>query len=73
MFYVTAIDSGAGGRYYVMSGPYKTHDAALADVEKCRDIAYQHDGRAWFMAWGTARIVDRGAKGRLNLAGLVKL
>jgi hypothetical protein len=41
-----------------MAGPYPTHAAALADVDRALRIADQHDGRAWFMSWGTARVVD---------------
>jgi hypothetical protein len=67
-YYVTARDAG---RYHVMAGPYADHAAALADVQRARDIAYEHDGRAWFMAWGTARIEDSDRIGTLNKLGLI--
>jgi hypothetical protein len=54
-YYVTCVD---GPRYWNMSGPYSTHAAALADVDKALKIANEHDGRAWFMSWGTTRMAD---------------
>lgn len=50
-FYVSAID---GDRKHLVAGPYPTHDEALGRVDAVREAAYQRDGRAWFMAWGTA-------------------
>lgn len=50
-FYVSAID---GARRYLVAGPYSSHDAAKARVEKVREYARERDGRAHFMAWGTA-------------------
>jgi hypothetical protein len=50
-YYVSAID---GPRKYLIAGPYPSHDAALAKVQQVRDAANERDGRAWFMAWGTA-------------------
>ncbi len=67
-YWVTAIDGS--NRCFVMSGPYDNHQAALDDVIPCRDIASDQDGRAWFMAWGTARMVERSEPGRLNSTGL---
>jgi hypothetical protein len=49
-----------------MAGPYADHEAALQDVDRSRDIASDHDGRAWFMAWGTVRIEGGGQVGALN-------
>jgi len=54
-YFVTAIDAGAT---HYMAGPYPEHTAALADVDKALKIADKHDPRAWFMCWGTARIID---------------
>jgi hypothetical protein len=54
-YFVTAIDAGAT---HYMAGPYPEHAAALADVDKALKIADKHDGRAWFMSWGTVRMVD---------------
>lgn len=68
-YYVTAI---TGGRYFVMAGPYSTHQAALDDVQRARDVAYQVDPRAWWAAWGTARIEGSQRAGRLNDLGLMR-
>lgn len=54
-YYVTAID---GREWWAMAGPYKTHAEALALVDRALTIADKHDGRAWFMAWGTARLPE---------------
>jgi hypothetical protein len=55
-----------------MAGPYDTHQEALADVGKARNIANEHDGRAWFMGWGTIRDKDdKRTPGNLNKAGLM--
>lgn len=67
-YYVTAVDAG---RVYTMAGPYATHAAALADVDRAREVAYAHDGRAWFMAWGTARMEGSDRVGTLNRLGLL--
>lgn len=67
-YYVTAIDAG---RVFLMAGPYSTHPEALADVDRARDIANTHDGRAWFMAWGTSRIEGSEKTGSLNRHGLI--
>lgn len=70
-YYVTCVDHD---RFWKMSGPYLTHDAALADVDMCRKIANEHDGRSWFMGWGTARFgATMTEPGNLNKLGLVKL
>jgi L-alanine-DL-glutamate epimerase-like enolase superfamily enzyme len=71
-YFVTALDAGAT---HYMAGPYPTHFAALADVAKALSIADKHDGRSWFMAWGTVRIKDDSYRpemlGTLNKAGLL--
>lgn len=67
-YFVSARD---GGKHYVMAGPYPTHAEALADVERARNITYEHDARAWFMAWGTCRIEGSDRVGNLNKAGLM--
>lgn len=70
-YYVSAQDAG---RLYLMAGPYTTHAAALGDVQRALSIADKHDGRAWFMSWGTVRkdlpILEAPA-GSLNKAGLL--
>ena len=68
-YYVTAVDAG---KVFYMAGPYQTHREALADVDKALHIAYKHDGRAWFMSWGTVRRKDDYREmGTLNRYGLI--
>ena len=67
-YWVTAKDAG---HYFVMAGPYETHKEALGAVDMARDTASDIDGRAWFMAWGTARIPDRTKPGNLNRCHLI--
>lgn len=54
-FYVSAID---GSKRYLIAGPWGTHDDALARVDPVRRHASNLNGRAWFMAWGTAGSTD---------------
>lgn len=68
-YYVTCID---GAFFWKMSGPYSSHKQALNDVEKACKIASDHQGRAWFMSWGTARMADNITEpGNLQKAGLL--
>lgn len=68
-YYVTAVD---GPSWWKMAGPYQTHAEALADVDRAREIANKHDGRAWFMGWGTAHVKAGAVEpGNLNKAGLI--
>jgi len=50
-YYVTAVD---GPRKYVVAGPYPTHAEAESRVSAVCAYARDHDGRAHWMAWGTA-------------------
>ena len=50
-YYVSAID---GRKKHLVAGPYGTHEHALARVKPVRAYADSVDGRAHFMAWGTA-------------------
>ena len=69
-YYVTAVD---GPSWWRMAGPYDTHQEALADVERCLQIANKYDGRAWFMGWGTIRDkTGNRAPGNLNKAGVLQ-
>jgi hypothetical protein len=69
-YYVSAIDAG---QTHLMSGPYPTHSAALAAVKISLKIANEHDGRAWFMGWGTVKMGSEFYRpGSLNRAGLLK-
>ncbi len=67
-FYVSAIDTPA--RKYLMLGPFETKAEADAKVKAATDKAMEIDksGRAWFMAWGTAKLETNEAlpAGRLN-------
>ncbi len=67
-YFVSAIDHG---KTYLMAGPYPTHAEALANVDKALNLAYAHDARAWFMAWGTVRIEGSRRTGRLTELGLM--
>jgi hypothetical protein len=67
-YYVTAVD---GSRWFKMAGPYVGHAAALADVDRARDIASNVDGRAHFMAWGTCRAEGSTDIGALNKHKLI--
>lgn len=54
-YYVSAIDGdGPAARKFLIAGPYPSHDDAAAKVDHVRMEADRIDGRAWFMAWGTA-------------------
>ncbi len=50
-FYVSSID---GRKRHLVAGPYATHAEALGLVDEVMRHADKLDGRAWFMAWGTA-------------------
>lgn len=50
-YYVSAID---GTKRYLIAGPYAAHAEALARVDAVKNYACDNDGRAHFMAWGTA-------------------
>lgn len=52
-YYISVIREGAGAR--LVSGPYKTHDAALAVVATVRAWAAKQDPWLDFDAWGTCR------------------
>jgi hypothetical protein len=70
-YYVSAVD---GHDWWKMAGPYPTHAAALADVDRALKLADKHDrsGRAWFMSWGTLQIAEGcNVPGNLNRAGLM--
>lgn len=68
-YYVSAID---GPEWFIMAGPYSTHAAALADVQKALNIAYEREAKAWFMSWGTVRMPDDYSKpGVLNRHSLI--
>lgn len=54
-FYATAIDAG---RVAYLLGPFDAHEAALAAVPRAQELAYANDPRAWFYAYGTARVTS---------------
>ena len=56
-YYVSVID---GRRWLLLYGPFDTHAAALAAVEMVRRLAVDVDPRAWFYAFGTARLDPDG-------------
>ena len=54
-FYVSARD---GPRNFLMAGPYDDHETAWDSVDTVRNYAVDADGRAHFMAWGTASSLE---------------
>lgn len=68
-YFVTALD---GPNLHYMAGPYAEHAAALSDVDKALKIANKYDGRAWFMSWGTVRLLEDSERiGQLNKLSLI--
>lgn len=67
-YYVSCVD---GNSWWVMAGPYDTHKAALADVNRVCGITTNHHGRAWFFSWGTVHLEGHTEPGNLNKAGLL--
>lgn len=67
-FYVSAIDTP--DRKYLMLGPFDTKAEAEGKLKAAVDkaMAIDKSGRAWFMAWGTAKLEtpDTLPAGRLN-------
>lgn len=57
-YYVTVRD---GGRHGYLLGPYDTHQEALENVERGRDLANDADSRAHWYAFGTGRLQDETA------------
>lgn len=62
-FYVTVVDAGRVG---YLAGPFRTHEAALAIVDKVRDMAVAADGYAHFYAYGTAKRPNGYLEGLFN-------
>ena len=52
-YYVTVRDGGPVG---FLLGPYDSHDAALANVDRGNRLAHEADARAHWYAFGTARV-----------------
>ena len=69
-YYVSAIDDLKN--HFLMAGPYSSHTEALSHLNEALKIADSKDGRAWFMSWGTLRLLDGTQPvGRLQKAGLM--
>ena len=51
-YYVTVMDAGRVGK---LLGPYRTHEAALADVDIANKLANEADPFACFYGYGTSR------------------
>lgn len=63
-FYVSVID---GTRKGLLLGPYDTHEAALANVDRAKAEAEAVDPFAHFYAFGTSRLAGNHLPaGRLN-------
>lgn len=56
-YYVSVID---GRRWALLYGPFARHADALAALETARRVAVDADARAWFYAFGTARVEPDG-------------
>jgi hypothetical protein len=54
-YYVSVKD---GSRAAFLSGPYETHEEALALVDRARAICNEHDYRSAFYSFGTCRMKD---------------
>ena len=68
-YFVSAMD---GDQFWLMAGPYKTHQEAADAVDTVREITCDHDGRGCFYAWGTCRLeVNSGKVGSLNRCNLI--
>lgn len=52
-FYVTVRDASRTG---FLLGPYSDLRDALANVRRGRDLANEHNSRAWFYSYGTSRL-----------------
>ena len=52
-YYISAID---GPKHAFVSGPYKTHAQALAELDVCREKTIQVDPKTHFAAFGTCRV-----------------
>jgi hypothetical protein len=52
-YYATVYDAG---RHGFLLGPFRSKRTAERNVEPARQMAYRHDDRAWFYAFGTARV-----------------
>jgi hypothetical protein len=70
-YFVSAVD---GGRHWLLSGPYASHAAALADVDAAKKLAIDNDPRAHFFAFGTCRYpLNSGKIGRLQKHNLLAI
>lgn len=58
-YFVSAIDAG---KYALLSGPYKKHEDALADVVTVKRISDAHDGRAHWWSFGTCRLEPKSGR-----------
>lgn len=65
------VDAKDGELTFLISGPYRYHADALADLNKCRELATQSDPRAAFYSFGTCRYqANSGKVGLLQKHGL---
>lgn len=63
-FYVSVVD---GGRHGYLLGPYDTHEAALANVDRGKAGAHEVDDRAHWYGYGTCKVTAPTLPtGRLN-------
>jgi hypothetical protein len=64
-YYVTAQDAD---HYWLMRGPFDTHEEALDAVRETMNKAIDLDARAHWKQWGTARLdpAVRPTEGKMN-------
>lgn len=62
-YYVTVVDAGRVG---YLAGPFRTHEGALAAVDKCQELAYEADPYSHFYAFGTAKRPNGYREGLFN-------
>ena len=66
-YYIDAVDAG---RVALLLGPYRTLEAAQADLDKLRgqivDECCRRDAKAWFYAYGTSKWKTGHRDGMLN-------
>jgi hypothetical protein len=65
-YYVSAVDAG---NYWLLSGPYDSHAAAIADVDDVQEIAIKNNPFAHFYSFGTCLAQSRNP-GRCQVAGV---
>ena len=69
-YYVSAIPDGAE-RFYLVAGPYATHNEALAHKRRAQDISEDRAPRSFWWAWGVCVMPTSDEQGILNRHNLI--